>query len=96
MPVRRLLAAGFVALGLLALNPAARADPLADAKARQQKLQAELDKATRELADLENKRFWSDKSLQTARGRRHIQATAGSTSPVNTALAMRRCSTRGK
>jgi murein DD-endopeptidase MepM/ murein hydrolase activator NlpD len=69
LPLRRLLAAGFVALAVLALNPVAQADPLADAKARQQKLQAELDKATRELAELENQRFWSDKSLQAARGR---------------------------
>ncbi|HVD12892.1 MAG TPA: peptidoglycan DD-metalloendopeptidase family protein [Actinomycetota bacterium] len=69
MPLRRLLAAGFVALAVLALSPVAQADPLADAKARQQKLQAELDKATRELAELENRKFWSDKSLQAARGR---------------------------
>jgi murein DD-endopeptidase MepM/ murein hydrolase activator NlpD len=69
LPLRRLLAAGFVALAVLALNPPALADQLADAKARQQKLQSELDKATRELAELENQRFWSDKSLQTARGR---------------------------
>jgi hypothetical protein len=34
-------------------------------------------------------------AVQPARDRRHIQATAGSTSSVNTALATRRCSTRG-
>lgn len=69
MPLRRLLAAGFMALAVAALSLPARADQLTDAKSRQRKLQADLDKATAELAQLENLKFWSDRSLQAAHGR---------------------------
>jgi murein DD-endopeptidase MepM/ murein hydrolase activator NlpD len=69
LPLRRLLAAGLVALAVVALSLPAQADQLTDAKARQQKLQAQLDAATLELADLQNEQAWADTSLQAARGR---------------------------
>jgi murein DD-endopeptidase MepM/ murein hydrolase activator NlpD len=69
LPLRRLLAAGLVAIAVVAPGLPARADQLGDAKARQQKLQAQLNNATLELADLENQRAWADTSLQAARGR---------------------------
>ena len=69
MPLRRLLAAGLTALAVAALGLPARADQLTDAKSRQAKLQAELDQATLELAQLDNQRYWSDQSLKAAHGR---------------------------
>jgi murein DD-endopeptidase MepM/ murein hydrolase activator NlpD len=69
LPLRRLLAAGLLALAVVAPSLTAHADQLTDAKTRQRKIQAELDKAALELADLENQKYWSDRSLQAARGR---------------------------
>jgi peptidoglycan LD-endopeptidase LytH len=69
VPLRRLLAAVLTALAVAALGLPAQADQLADAKARQRRLQAELDQATQEAADLEAQQAWADKSLQAARGR---------------------------
>ena len=69
MPLRRLLAAGLLALAVVAPSLSAHADQLTDARTRQQKLQAELDKAALELADLENQKYWSDRSLKAAHGR---------------------------
>ena len=69
MPLRRLLAAGLVALALAAPGLPAQADQLGDAKARQRELQAQLAKATLELADLENQQAWADTNLQAAQGR---------------------------
>ncbi len=68
MPLRRLLAAGLLALAVAAPSLPAHADQLTDAKARQQKLQAELDQAAQDLANLESEQAWADKSLQAARG----------------------------
>jgi peptidoglycan LD-endopeptidase LytH len=69
LPLRRLLAAGLTALAVAALGLPARADQLTDAKSRQAKLQAELDQATLELAQLDNQQYWSDQSLKAAHGR---------------------------
>ncbi|HEX6675763.1 MAG TPA: peptidoglycan DD-metalloendopeptidase family protein [Actinomycetes bacterium] len=69
MPLRRLLAAGLVALAVLAPSLPAHADQLSQAKARQQELKAELDKASQEFADLQNQQAWADTNLQAARGR---------------------------
>jgi murein DD-endopeptidase MepM/ murein hydrolase activator NlpD len=69
LPLRRLLAAGLLALAVVAPSLSAHADQHTDAKTRQQKLQAELDKAALELADLENQKYWSDRSLKAAHGR---------------------------
>jgi murein DD-endopeptidase MepM/ murein hydrolase activator NlpD len=69
LPLRRLLAAGLLALAVVVPSLSAHADQLTDARTRQQKLQAELDKAALELADLENQKYWSDRSLKAAQGR---------------------------
>jgi murein DD-endopeptidase MepM/ murein hydrolase activator NlpD len=45
------------------------ADDLTSAKGRQKRLQAELDSATKELAQLENERHWAAQRLQAARQR---------------------------
>ena len=45
------------------------ADDLANAKGRQERLQAELDDATKELAQLESERTWAAERLQSARQR---------------------------
>jgi murein DD-endopeptidase MepM/ murein hydrolase activator NlpD len=69
LPLRRLLAAGLVALAVVAPSLPAHADQLGDAKARLRTVQAQLNQASVELADLENQQVWADQSLQAARGR---------------------------
>jgi peptidoglycan LD-endopeptidase LytH len=68
---RRRIVTGVALLATLVAVAAAPggASDLDDAKARQQKLQRQLDEATRELARLENERHWADQSLRDARTR---------------------------
>jgi peptidoglycan LD-endopeptidase LytH len=70
VPRTRVIAAALV-MAALVIGVAAPggADDLATAKSRQKRLQAKLDAATRELAQIENERHWATQRLGAARQR---------------------------
>ncbi len=66
----RVIAAGLVMVALvLGVAVPGGADDLASAKSRQKKLQAQLDDATRELAQIESERTFAEQRLQAANSR---------------------------
>jgi murein DD-endopeptidase MepM/ murein hydrolase activator NlpD len=65
----RRLVLGTTLLALVAVAPAAHADPLADARARERALRAELEQATRELQDTEARLAEAEDRLAFDRGR---------------------------
>ena len=65
----RRLVLGTTLLALVAVAPAAHADPLADARARERALRAELERATRELQDTEARLADAEDRLAFERGR---------------------------
>jgi septal ring factor EnvC (AmiA/AmiB activator) len=60
---------GTILLALVAVAPAAHADPLTDARARERALRAELERATRELQDTEARLAEAEDRLAFDRGR---------------------------
>ncbi len=66
----RVIAAGLIMVALvLGVAVPGGADDLASAKSRQKKLQAQLDDATRELAQIESQRTFAEQRLQAANSR---------------------------
>jgi murein DD-endopeptidase MepM/ murein hydrolase activator NlpD len=68
----RRLVLGTTLLALVAAAPAAHADPLADARARERALRAELEQATRELQDTEARLAEAEDRLSFDRGRMRL------------------------
>jgi peptidoglycan LD-endopeptidase LytH len=68
----RRLVLGTTLLALVAAAPAAHADPLADARARERALRAELEQATRELQDTEARLAEAEDRLAFDRGRMRL------------------------